>query len=114
MSEGTAHRSERHIGISYSGSGSLLVVELGVARAFIRRGIIPARIAGVSSGAITAVAHALDPVQGRGLEAAARLLGGISNRTFGLTWWQVALRLAFGPRTSLGDNQPIKALVLGE
>ncbi len=114
MSEGTAHRLGRQIGISYSGSGSLLVVELGVARAFVRRGIVPTRIAGVSSGAITAVAHALDPVQGRGLEAAARLLGGISNRTFGLTWWQVALRLAFGPRTSLGDNQPIKTLVLGE
>ena len=114
MIEGEVHHPHRQIGIAYSGSGSLLVVELGVARAFVRRGIVPTRVAGVSSGAITAVAHALDPVQGRGLDVAAQTLGGIRNRTFGLAWWQVALRLTFGPRSSLGDNQPIKTLVLSE
>ena len=37
------------VGISYVGAGALLVVELGVVKAFIQRGIVPNVIAGVSS-----------------------------------------------------------------
>ncbi|MDQ6773592.1 MAG: patatin-like phospholipase family protein [Candidatus Dormibacteraeota bacterium] len=99
------------IGVSYSGAGNLFVVELGVAAAFIARGVRPSFIAGVSAGALTAVAHALDPEGGRGVDVAAASLGQITNRTFDLRWWQVLPRLVFGPRTSLGDNAPLAAIV---
>lgn len=102
----------RRIGISYSGGGALLVVELGMARAFIARRVVPDVIAGVSSGAFTAVAHGLDPHEGRGVESAARLLGKISDRTLGLRWWQIALHLLFVSRRSLGDPSLLKRMLL--
>lgn len=39
------------VGISYSGGGPLVLVELGCVRAFVECGIRPAAIVGVSAGA---------------------------------------------------------------
>lgn len=95
---------QSRIGISYAGAGPLLVVELGIARALIRHGIVPAAVAGVSAGAFTGLAHVLDPVGGRGVEATAEVMGGIRTTSLGLAWWQIALRLLSGRWQSLGDN----------
>lgn len=100
------------IGVSYSGAGALFVVELGIAKALIARGVVPSLIAGVSSGALSAVAHALDPASGRGVEVAARALGNIDDGTFGLRWWQVPLHLAFVSRRGAGDNAAIRSIVV--
>ena len=54
-------RSERRVGIAYSGGGDRVVVELGIAKAFIELGIVPDAMAGVSAGAFAAAFHALDP-----------------------------------------------------
>src|SRR5262249_47925578 len=67
------------VGISYSGGGALLLVELGIALAFVDLGIRPYAIAGVSAGAITAAAHAIDPIEGRGILAAAKGLELVDN-----------------------------------
>jgi predicted acylesterase/phospholipase RssA len=83
-----------------------------VARAFITRGVRPAVIAGVSAGAFAAVAHALDPVGGRGVASAARVLGQVNDGTLGLRWWQIALHLVFVSRRSLGDQGRIKRMLL--
>jgi len=101
------------VGISYSGGGPLLLVELGIAQAFIELGVRPAAIAGVSSGAIAGTAHALDPVHGEGIRAAARALEHVSNRALGLTPLKVAWRALWQRRhlASLGDNAPIEGLV---
>ena len=103
------------IGISYSGGGALLLVELGIARAFIDLGIRPYAIAGVSAGAITGAAHAIDPVDGRGILAAAKGLERVSNRTLGLTVSRVLGRAVREGHhlLSLGSNEPIKALLAG-
>jgi predicted acylesterase/phospholipase RssA len=101
----------RRIGISYSGGGALFLVELGIARAFVARGVLPDVIAGVSSGAFAAVAHGLDPTGGRGIESAARLLGQVDDGTLGLRWWQVALHLLFVSRRSLGDPSRLRRLL---
>jgi len=103
------------VGISYSGAGPLVLVELGVAQAFVELGIRPDAIAGVSAGAITGVAHAIDPVGGAGIEAAAKGLATISNRALGLTAPRVLWR-ALRERThlmGLGSNEAIQGLVAG-
>jgi len=98
------------VGISYSGGGALLPVELGIARAFVELGVRPHAIAGVSAGAISAVAHALDPSGGAGIAAAAKGLAAITNRTLGLTVWQIALVAARERRhlAALGRNEPLE------
>jgi len=102
------------VGISYSGAGPLLLVELGVAQAFVELGIRPDAIAGVSAGAITATAHAIDPAKGAGIAAAAKGLERVSNRSLGLTVAQVLERAAW-ERTrlmGLGSNEPIEGLLV--
>ena len=101
------------IGISYSGGGALVLVELGIASAFIKLGILPTVITGVSAGALAGAAHALDPVGGRGIRLAADILGQVSNRLLGLTPLRVLWRLAMQRQhiTSLGDNATIRPLI---
>ena len=102
------------VGISYSGAGALLLVELGVAQAFVDLGIRPDAIAGVSAGAIAATAHAIDPVKGAGIGAAAKGLERVSNRSLGLTVAQVLERAAW-ERTrlmGLGSNESIEGLLV--
>jgi predicted acylesterase/phospholipase RssA len=96
------------VGISYAGAGPLLVVELGIARALIRHGVVPAAVAGVSAGAFTGLAHVLDPAGGRGVEVTAGFLGGVRTSSLGLRWWQVALHLLAGRWGSLGDNARLR------
>jgi NTE family protein len=106
------HRAR--VGISYSGAGPLLVVELGVAQAFMDLGIRPHAIAGVSAGAIVAVAHAMDPVGGAGVAAAAKGLARVDNHSLGLSVGQV-LERALWERTrlmGLGNNESIEGLVV--
>lgn len=94
------------IGISYSGGGPLVIVELGVARAFVKKGIVPDVITGASAGALAGAAHAIDPIHGKGIEIAAEICGSFSNSRLGLDVFHVALKLArerFG-LTGLGDN----------
>src|ERR1700682_6473636 len=73
----------KKIGSSYCGGGAMVLIELGIANAFVDLGIVPAVIAGASSGALAGAAHALDPVGGAGIRVAAALLGGGANRTLG-------------------------------
>lgn len=54
-------RTERRVGIAYSGGGDRVVIELGIVQAFIELGIVPDYIAGVSAGAYAGVLHAADP-----------------------------------------------------
>src|SRR5215472_3839090 len=101
------------VGISYSGGGPLLVVELGIAQAFVDLGIRPYAVAGVSAGAITAAAHAIDPEGGAGIAAAAKGLEHVSNHSLGLSVGQVLERAAW-ERTRLmgvGDNESIQGLL---
>ncbi len=101
------------IGISYSGGGPLVLVELGVARAFVRRGIVPAVIAGASAGALAGAAHALDPIGGKGIQLAADLLGRVSNKLLGLHVFPITARAIFERERirGLGDNAPIGHLI---
>src|SRR5262249_47940790 len=105
----------RSVGISYSGGGPLLLVELGIGRAFVELGVQPDAIAGVSAGGIAAAAHALDPVNGAGIEAAISALSSVSNSTLGLTLPQIALHAIWETKhlASLGDNAAMKELVEG-
>jgi NTE family protein len=105
-----AHRDlqvdRKKIGISYSGGGAMVLIELGIAQAFVDLGIVPAVIAGASAGALAGAAHALDPVDGAGIRMAAAVIGGVSNRTLGLGLDQVIGRLVLEREklTSLGDH----------
>src|SRR5918912_2272340 len=81
------------VGISYSGGGPLVLIELGCARAFVDKHIRPAVIAGVSAGSLAGAAHALDPVGGQGIELAADLLSRISGASLGFGWPNVLWRL---------------------
>lgn len=103
------------IGISYSGGGSQLLVELGCARAFVESGIRPALIAGVSAGALAGTAHALDVEHGEGITIAAELLSRISTRKLGLNrlhvYWQLLKYLIRLKPPSLGDNGPIGSMI---
>jgi NTE family protein len=106
---------KRKIGISYSGGGPLLLVELGIAQAFVELGVIPDAIAGVSAGAIASVAHALDPRGGEAIRAAATALATVSDSTLGLTPPQIALEAIWQGQhlAALGNNEPIKNLLAG-
>jgi NTE family protein len=102
------------IGISYSGGGPLLVVELGVARALVQRQIRPDVICGASAGALTAAAHALDPDGGRGIAMAADLLGSkVRNSFLKLDPLDFAERVLQQRKqlNSIGDNSPIGKLI---
>jgi predicted acylesterase/phospholipase RssA len=100
---------KKKIGISYSGGGPLVVVELGIARAFVQEGIIPDVITGVSAGALAGTAHALDVRNGTGIDMAQALLSRVSNSTLGLDPVHVLGRVILGREhtTSLGDNAPL-------
>ena len=101
------------IGISYSGGGPLVVIELGVAQAFVDKKIIPAVIAGASAGGIAGTAHALDPEGGRGIAMAARVLGGMTNATVGLDPISFIERAALQNvhLRSIGDHTPLRPLI---
>lgn len=101
------------IGISYSGGGPLVLVELGVASAFVDLGIVPDVITGVSAGALAGTAHALDVRTGRGIAMAARLLERVSNAALGLRPFPFLWRLLRQRERirSLGDNAPIGPLI---
>ncbi len=107
------------IGISYSGGGPLLLIELGIALAFVDLKIYPAAIAGVSAGAIAGTAHAYDPVGGSAIKAAADALLDLSDHKLGLTRGEVVVRVlgslatTFRLPAGLGDNEPIKPMVEG-
>jgi NTE family protein len=102
------------VGVSYSGAGPLLLVELGVAQAFVELGILPYAISGASAGAIVATAHAVDPVGGAGIAAAAKGLEGVSNRSLGLTVGQVLFRALRERKRlrGLGSNESIETLLV--
>ncbi len=108
-----ADLSEERVGISYSGGGPLLLIELGIAQAFVDLKIIPAAIAGVSAGAIVGAAHALDPVNGAGIKAAADALLSLSNAKLGLTRVQMFLKVLVALVSlrrlpdSVADNGPL-------
>ncbi len=101
------------IGISYSGGGALVVIEVGIASAFIKRGIVPAVITGASAGSLAGTAHALDPIGGKGIQLAIDILSNFSNATLGLTPLQIVGRVILEREntTSLGDNAAIKPLI---
>ncbi len=101
------------IGISYSGGGPLVLIELGCARAFVEKGIVPSAIAGVSAGALAGTAHALDPAGGAGIDLAVRLLGQIRAKDLGFGWVPVGERLLReGARfTSIADHRKITGMI---
>ena len=103
------------VGISYSGGGALLLVELGIAQAFVDLGVRPDAIAGVSAGAIAGTAHAIDPVHGEGIRLAAKGLERITSRALGLTVGQIALEVVWqrSHLAALGSNEPIQGLLTG-
>ena len=105
---------EDRVGISYSGGGALLLVELGIAQAFVELKIVPAAIAGVSAGAIAGAAHALDPVNGEGIKAAAEALLGLGDQKLGMTKVQIVIKVLANLLSrqrlpdSLADNGPLR------
>jgi predicted acylesterase/phospholipase RssA len=101
------------IGISYSGGGPLVLIELGCARAFVDKGIRPAVISGVSAGSLAGAAHALDPVGGQGIELAADLLSRITGAKLGFGWLSVLERLAKERQNlrSLADHKAIGPMI---
>ncbi|GAC1333799.1 MAG: patatin-like phospholipase family protein [Candidatus Dormibacteria bacterium] len=105
------------MGISYSGGGPRLVLELGAALAFIERGIVPDVIAGVSAGAITAMAHATDAVGGKGIRAAMHEIAtGVSTRGLGLHLEAMVQKVIHhrGHLSSIGDhNLPVRRILRG-
>jgi predicted acylesterase/phospholipase RssA len=110
--EDVARADPARLGLSYAGSGPLLVVELGMALAVIRRGIVPDAIAGVSSGSITGLAHVLDAAGGTGVQMAGDVLGTqVNDGVLGLRWWQVLLHLGTGHWKSVGSNQPLAPIL---
>jgi predicted acylesterase/phospholipase RssA len=112
-----AHRDvevdRKKIGVSYSGGGAMVLIELGIAQAFVDLAIVPTVIAGASAGALAGAAHALDPVGGAGIRMAAAILGGVTNRTVGLGLDQVIGRLVLERQnlTSLGDHAPLRGII---
>ena len=110
---------EARVGISYSGGGPLLLIELGIAQAFVDLKIIPVAIAGVSAGAIAGTAHAFDPVNGTAIKAAASALLTLSDHKLGLTKAEIVAKVLGGLITTqrfplgLGDNAPVQPMVEG-
>jgi predicted acylesterase/phospholipase RssA len=115
LADQTLTLDRNRIGISYSGGGALLLIELGIAQAFIEMGVQPYAIAGVSAGAIAGTAHAIDPVKGRGILAAAKGLEQVSDRSLGLTLEQMALKAVWerSHLAALGSNESIQNLLDG-
>jgi len=103
------------VGISYSGGGPLLLIELGIAQAFVEMGIVPTAIAGVSAGAMAAVAHGLDPVDGEGIALAADALANVSNKTLKLTLGEIVLNDVWDLKhlAGLGRNDSLKKVLSG-
>lgn len=101
------------VGISYSGGGPLVLIELGCARAFIEKKIVPRHIAGVSAGALAGAAHAMDPVSGRGIDLAVEVLSSMRASTLGFGFWPVFGRLIRERQrfTSLADHAAIVPLI---
>lgn len=101
------------VGISYSGGGPLLAVELGIAQAFVQSNVKPAVISGASAGAIAAAAHALDVDAGQGIDLTIQELGHLSNSSLRLDAGDFALRLLRegAHLKAVGDNQPAADLV---
>jgi NTE family protein len=101
------------IGISYSGGGPLLIVELGIARAFVQAGIKPAVITGASAGSIAGAAHALDMDTGKGIDLTVAQCEHMSNATLKLDPGDFALRLLHEGThlKAVGDNAPAAGLV---
>src|SRR3989442_3501957 len=107
---------EQRVGIPYSGGGPLLLIELGIAQAFVDLKIVPVAIAGVSAGAIAGTAHALDPIGGAGIKAAARALLDVSDHKLGLTKAEIVAKVltsVVGTHklpSGLGDNAPVQGV----
>jgi NTE family protein len=101
------------IGISYSGGGPLLVVELGIAKAFVKSGIKPAVISGASAGSIAGAAHALDIDTGKGIDLTIAQIGHMSNATLKLDPGDFVLRLLRegAHLEAVGDNGPAAGLI---
>src|ERR1700730_4419627 len=101
------------IGISYSGGGALVLIELGCAQAFIDKKIVPHHIAGVSAGSLAGTAHALDPVGGKGIQLSIDLLSGVKASTLGFGWVSIGERLLAEREkfTSLADHKAIGPLI---
>jgi predicted acylesterase/phospholipase RssA len=104
---------KKTIGISYSGGGPLVLIELGCAQAFIDKKIVPAHIAGVSAGSFAGTAHALDPIDGKGIEMAIDLLSGIKATDLGFGWVSIGERLIAEREkfTSLADHRKVAPMV---
>jgi predicted acylesterase/phospholipase RssA len=104
------------VGISYSGGGPLLLIELGIAQAFVELAIVPIAIAGVSAGAMAAVAHGLDPVDGKGVTLAAKALATVNNGTLNLNLDQIVLHAIWELKhlAGLGDNNDAVRAILGD
>lgn len=104
------------IGISYSGGGPLVVVELGIARAFVKKGIVPYAVAGASAGALAGAAHALDPRTGKGIDVAQAVLGKMSNSVLGLDPFAVVSKIVTERDhfSSIGNNASIGPLISGQ
>jgi hypothetical protein len=62
------------IGICYQAVQWDVIVQLGVAQAFIELKIVPQCVTGLGTGSLAALAHALDPIEGRGIDLVAGLL----------------------------------------
>lgn len=115
LADKTLALDRQRIGISYSGGGPLLLVELGIAQAFVELGVRPYAVAGVSAGAIAGTAHAIDPVKGRGIQAAAAGLAHVSDHSLGLTLPQIVLEAVWerDHLAALGDNESLQKLLEG-
>lgn len=107
---------EQRVGISYSGGGPLLLIELGIAQAFVDLKILPVAIAGVSAGAIAGTAHALDPIGGAGIKAAARALINVNDHKLAVTIFDIvgnvlgSLISARHLPAGLGDNAAVRGM----
>ncbi|MBV9354232.1 MAG: patatin-like phospholipase family protein, partial [Chloroflexi bacterium] len=101
------------IGVSYSGGGPLLIVELGIARAFVLAGIKPAIITGASAGSIAGAAHALDIDTGKGIDLTVAAVGHMSNAALKLDAGDFALRLLHEGThlEAIGDNTPAAGFI---
>src|SRR5258708_12695948 len=99
-----------NVGISYSGGGPLLVVELGGAQAFVDLGIVPRAIAGVSAGSIAGVAHALDINRGTGIAPAIDAISNVTDATLNLRLPDIASAVHWSRHhlQAIVDNKPLR------
>jgi len=78
------------IGIAYSGGGDRVVVEIGVVKAFIARGIVPQLLSGSSAGAFAAVLHGWRPRSMEGVNRALELAPNIPTYLQPSRWQEIA------------------------